>query len=122
MSKSSKDPNDGGVNNNSDTSIASSLSPESSTELHDSCSPPPQTSGGFETTATKSQQREDGPRALLDFNVQVAAVALAQLSLAPRTEYVGSGTVLCAIHKVSDPCQSSIIQRLISPAVPLSVH
>lgn len=42
---------------------------------------------------------EQGPRALIDYNVQVAAVALAQLSLAPRTEFVGSGTVLCAIHK-----------------------
>ncbi|KAJ3480371.1 hypothetical protein NLI96_g8396 [Meripilus lineatus] len=45
----------------------------------------------------------DGPRALIDFNVQVAAVALAQLSLAPRTEYIGAGTVLCAIHKLGDP-------------------
>lgn len=43
---------------------------------------------------------EDGPRSLIDYNVQLAAVALAQLSLAPRTEYVGNGTVLCAIHKV----------------------
>ncbi|CAL1698140.1 unnamed protein product [Somion occarium] len=44
-----------------------------------------------------------GPRALLDYNVQLAAVALAQLSLAPRTEYVGAGTVLCALHKLGDP-------------------
>lgn len=44
-----------------------------------------------------------GPRALLDYNVQIAAVALAQLSLAPRTEYIGSGTVLCALHKLGEP-------------------
>ncbi|KAI0339071.1 hypothetical protein BDW22DRAFT_1381142 [Trametopsis cervina] len=46
---------------------------------------------------------EQEPRALIDYNVQVAAVALAQLSLAPRAEFVGNGTVLCAIHKLGDP-------------------
>ena len=50
-----------------------------------------------------SSTDQAGPRALLDYNVQVAAVALAQLSLAPRTEYVGSGTVLCALHKLGEP-------------------
>ncbi|KAJ3548015.1 hypothetical protein NM688_g5345 [Phlebia brevispora] len=76
---------------------------------------PPETSSrtgeSTESTATDpdspksfeavTSQNENGPRALLDFNVQVAAVALAQLSMAPRTEYVGAGTVLCALHKVS---------------------
>ncbi|KAI0073183.1 hypothetical protein K474DRAFT_242699 [Panus rudis PR-1116 ss-1] len=47
----------------------------------------------------------EGPRRLLDYNVQVAAVALAQLSLAPRTEYVGSGTVISALNKLGDPSQ-----------------
>ncbi|KAH9943764.1 hypothetical protein B0H21DRAFT_810161 [Amylocystis lapponica] len=44
-----------------------------------------------------------GPRALYDFNVQLAAVGLAQLSLAPREEYIGSGTLLCALHKLGNP-------------------
>lgn len=44
-----------------------------------------------------------GPHALYDFKVQAAAVALAQLSLAPRDEYVGGGTILCALHKMGDP-------------------
>ncbi|THH30295.1 hypothetical protein EUX98_g3885 [Antrodiella citrinella] len=48
-------------------------------------------------------EKKDGPVALIDFDVQVAAVALAQLSLAPRTEYVGLGTVLCALHRLGDP-------------------
>ncbi|EMD35144.1 hypothetical protein CERSUDRAFT_116619 [Gelatoporia subvermispora B] len=43
---------------------------------------------------------EECPRALIDFDVQVAAVALAQLSLAPRNEYVGCGTILCALHRL----------------------
>ena len=48
-------------------------------------------------------EKRDGPVALIDFDVQQAAVALAQLSLAPRTEYIGAGSVLCAIHRLGDP-------------------
>ncbi|PCH43093.1 hypothetical protein WOLCODRAFT_103068 [Wolfiporia cocos MD-104 SS10] len=44
-----------------------------------------------------------GPRALYDYKVQAAAVALAQLSLAPREEYIGGGTILCALHKLGNP-------------------
>lgn len=63
------------------------------------------------------KENEDGPRALIDYDVQVAAVALAQLSLAPRTEYVGSGTVLCAIHKVS-PSTVFFHARVLNPNFP----
>lgn len=62
---------------------------------------------------------EGGPRALLDFKVQVAAVALAQLSLAPSAEYVGAGTVLCALHKVRCPCSSLDIQGKLKNCVRL---
>ncbi|CCM05897.1 uncharacterized protein FIBRA_08135 [Fibroporia radiculosa] len=44
-----------------------------------------------------------GPHALYDYDMQVAAVALAQLSLAPREEYIGDGTVLCALHELGSP-------------------
>ncbi|TCD67131.1 Oaf3p [Steccherinum ochraceum] len=49
------------------------------------------------------KQSPDGPVALIDHDVQIAAVALAQLSLAPKTEYVGAGSVVCAIHGLGDP-------------------
>ncbi|OCH90853.1 hypothetical protein OBBRIDRAFT_887380 [Obba rivulosa] len=51
-------------------------------------------------TSGSTPVTEESPRALIDFDVQVAAVALAQLSLAPRTEYVGCGTILCALHRL----------------------
>lgn len=51
----------------------------------------------------KLLEKKEGPVSFLDFDIQVAAVALAQLSLAPRTEYVGSGTVLNALHRLGDP-------------------
>ena len=35
-----------------------------------------------------------------DFEVQLAAIKMAQMSLAPQNEYIGGGTILCAIHKV----------------------
>ncbi|KAL1938920.1 hypothetical protein VTO73DRAFT_11073 [Trametes versicolor] len=38
-----------------------------------------------------------------DYDVQRAAVALAQLSLAPADEYVGSGTIPYALNKLGDP-------------------
>ncbi|GJE92953.1 Zn(II)2Cys6 transcription factor [Phanerochaete sordida] len=93
-----RDTNDG-------TSHSSSMSPPASSEnegtpdlAHDFVSPPASLEAGAE-------DREGGeePRGPIDFKVQAAAVALAQLSLAPRTEYVGNGTVLCAIHKLGDP-------------------
>lgn len=66
-----------------------------------STSPPEQPVHAVEAVAKSSQPpRETGPRALLDYNVQAAALALAQLSLAPRTEYVGGGSLLYALHKV----------------------
>ncbi|KAL6308936.1 hypothetical protein BKA93DRAFT_762530 [Sparassis latifolia] len=55
------------------------------------------------TGAAGGNADSEGPRALYDFNVQVAAVALAQLSLAPREEYIGAGTILCALHKLGEP-------------------
>lgn len=56
-----------------------------------------------EPSGTESEER---PHALINHDVQVAAVALAQLSLAPKAEYVGSGTVLCALHRLGDPDSS----------------
>ncbi|KAI0670229.1 hypothetical protein C8Q78DRAFT_1090356 [Trametes maxima] len=38
-----------------------------------------------------------------DYDVQRAAVALAQLSLAPQDEYIGSGTIPYALNKLGDP-------------------
>lgn len=64
---------------------------------------PSSRSSSVDTEEEHSSDDRAGPRALLDYNVQVAAVALAQLSLAPRTEYVGSGTVICALHKLGEP-------------------
>ncbi len=87
---------------NKASSVSSGLSPESSADSSAE-SPPSDNCGGPETTvnaANSASNGEDGPRALLDFDVQVAAVALAQLSLAPRTEYIGAGSVICALHKV----------------------
>ncbi|KAI0632947.1 hypothetical protein C8Q77DRAFT_857003 [Trametes polyzona] len=40
---------------------------------------------------------------LFDFEVQQAAISMAQMSLAPQDEYVGGGTILCALHKLGDP-------------------
>ncbi|KAI0830224.1 hypothetical protein BC628DRAFT_1313978 [Trametes gibbosa] len=39
---------------------------------------------------------------LFDHDLQRAAIAMAQMSLAPRDEYVGGGTVLCALHRLGD--------------------
>ncbi|KAH9852903.1 hypothetical protein C2E23DRAFT_729689 [Lenzites betulinus] len=39
---------------------------------------------------------------LFDHEIQVAAIAMAQMSLAPRDEYVGGGTVLCALNRLGD--------------------
>ncbi|TCD67133.1 Oaf3p [Steccherinum ochraceum] len=60
----------------------------------------------------KLLEKQDGPVALINLDVQIAAVALAQLSLAPKTEYVGVGSVLSAIHKLGDPelCKVSYAQ------------
>ncbi|KAF7794577.1 hypothetical protein EIP86_005712 [Pleurotus ostreatoroseus] len=45
---------------------------------------------------------DNGPRSFIDHDVQVAAVALAQLSMAPRAEYIGGGTLVCALNKFGD--------------------
>ncbi|KAL4253796.1 hypothetical protein ABKN59_002976 [Abortiporus biennis] len=66
--------------------------------------------------------------ALIDYNVQTAAVALAQLSLAPRAEYVGNGSVLCAIHRLGYPScwrspyphSSLTTTQLLDPSIPRS--
>ena len=34
-------------------------------------------------------------------DIQLAAVKMAQLTIAPSNEYIGIGTIICAIHKVS---------------------
>ena len=69
-------------------------------QVREEVSPPRQDACGH---LTGTQNQGDGPQPLIDMNVQLAAVALAQLSLAPRTEYLGAGTVVCAIHKLGDP-------------------
>ncbi|KAI0830223.1 hypothetical protein BC628DRAFT_1408371 [Trametes gibbosa] len=38
-----------------------------------------------------------------DYDIQCAAVALAQLSLAPEDEFIGSGTIPYALNKLGDP-------------------
>ena len=55
-----------------------------------------------DSSSADESARIGGPHALIDHNVQAAAAALAQLSLAPRAEYVGGGTILCAIHRLGD--------------------
>lgn len=80
---------------------SSSPSPVNTTSIPNSDG----SSSGSGTPAADHIHNENGekdePRALLDSDVQAAAVALAQLSLAPKTEFVGNGSVLSAIHAVS---------------------
>ncbi|KAM5537388.1 hypothetical protein V8D89_008907 [Ganoderma adspersum] len=51
--------------------------------------------------------------ARVDLEVQFAAAKMAQLTLAPPNEFVGAGTIFCAIHKLGDiqsfryPCARS---------------
>ena len=47
-----------------------------------------------------SERSDSAELSHFDFDVQLAAVKIAQLSLAPSTEYIGGGTLLCALHKV----------------------
>jgi hypothetical protein len=82
-------PNFSGMSISSGPSSSTEGSPDPAEVSQTSCLP----------HGVKSE--EDGPRALIDYNVQVAAVALAQLSLAPKAEYVGNGSVLSALHKAS---------------------
>ncbi|KAI0776760.1 hypothetical protein BD413DRAFT_610348 [Trametes elegans] len=58
-----------------------------------------------ECVKTDSSVDEDEECALshYDYDVQSAAVALAQLSLAPQDEYIGTGTIPYALHKLGDP-------------------
>ena len=73
----------------------------------------PEPSAALSLSAGESNEveNEERPHALIDHDVQVAAVALAQLSLAPKAEYVGSGTVLCALHRVSPTTTFSVASR-----------
>ncbi|EKM52703.1 uncharacterized protein PHACADRAFT_261296 [Phanerochaete carnosa HHB-10118-sp] len=91
--------------NDTTSHASSSLSPpasssESTPDLGHDFTPSP---GAADPCSETENEDEDAPPALIDYDVQRAAVALAQLSLAPRTEYVGNGTVLCAIHKLGNP-------------------
>ena len=61
----------------------------------------PSRQGESSSSRTRDETVEkQEPRALLDHDVQAAAVALAQLSLAPKAEFVGNGSVLSALHRV----------------------
>ncbi|OSC99996.1 hypothetical protein PYCCODRAFT_1453475 [Trametes coccinea BRFM310] len=48
-------------------------------------------------------EEEEGSLSHYDYDVQRAAVALAQLSLAPQDEYIGMGTIPYALNKLGDP-------------------
>ncbi|KAI0369245.1 hypothetical protein BV20DRAFT_968105 [Pilatotrama ljubarskyi] len=50
-----------------------------------------------------STEDEDCALSHYDYDVQSAAVALAQLSLAHDSEFVGAGTIPYALHKLGDP-------------------
>ncbi|KAI0712762.1 hypothetical protein C8T65DRAFT_574527 [Cerioporus squamosus] len=52
---------------------------------------------------TSGQPLDSAELSRYDFDVQLAAIKMAQMSLAPSNEYVGGGTVICAIHKLGDP-------------------
>ncbi|TBU31328.1 hypothetical protein BD311DRAFT_717184 [Dichomitus squalens] len=65
-----------------------------------------------DSTPTPETDSNDGHPALssaakpafsrVDFEVQLAAAKMAQLTVAPPNEYVGGGSILCAIHKLGD--------------------
>ncbi|RPD63295.1 hypothetical protein L227DRAFT_561459 [Lentinus tigrinus ALCF2SS1-6] len=54
-------------------------------------------------SSTTAQPSDSAELSRYDFEVQLAAIKMAQMSLAPQNEYIGGGTVLCAIHKLGDP-------------------
>ncbi|RDX47580.1 hypothetical protein OH76DRAFT_1484503 [Lentinus brumalis] len=54
-------------------------------------------------TNTSEHPSDSAELSRYDFDVQLAAIRMAHMSLAPQNEYVGGGTVICAIHKLGDP-------------------
>ncbi|KAI0092289.1 hypothetical protein BDY19DRAFT_929331 [Irpex rosettiformis] len=90
-----------------------------STNVERSSDPATSTSKSGESATGHENVGKQEPRALLDHDVQAAAVALAQLSLAPKAEFVGTGSVLSAIHTLGDfeswrfPYSSSSLTNLV---------
>lgn len=83
-----------------ETNPQSPSSSRGSSDPSDTSTVPPEPCREWESVFSKAHC-DNGPRALIDPDVQVAATALAQLSMAPRAEYIGGGTLVCALNKVS---------------------
>ncbi|KAI0354319.1 hypothetical protein OH77DRAFT_1405549 [Trametes cingulata] len=60
-------------------------------------------SPGASCVPNGNAEEEDCALSRYDYDVQSAAVALAQLSLAHDSEFVGAGTIPYALHKLGDP-------------------
>ena len=90
--------------------VASATSPSGSTTSERSSGSKSSRKDGSSTSASSpengcsqpcsSTDDEECALSHYDYDVQRAAVALAQLSLAPQDEYIGMGTIPYALHKV----------------------
>ncbi|KAI0659660.1 hypothetical protein C8Q70DRAFT_915208 [Cubamyces menziesii] len=93
--------------------VASATSPSGSTTSERSSGSKSSRKDGSSTSASSpengcsqpcsSTDDEECALSHYDYDVQRAAVALAQLSLAPQDEYIGMGTIPYALHKLGDP-------------------
>ncbi|KAI0742832.1 hypothetical protein C8Q80DRAFT_1259211 [Daedaleopsis nitida] len=90
------EPTDRSANDSSPAYITTSL---------DDLPPEPESSPdcGRPRERSPSERSDSAELSHYDFEVQLAAVKMAQLSLAPSNEYVGGGTVICALHRMGDP-------------------